>query len=93
MKWIADQNNLCLFFELNDEQLARVKQDRKYYRDESFVKGCTREQGRNAHIHLLVINDRTNIREWTRRLLRDYQTVSSWNREHAKFTILGGKNV
>lgn len=86
MRWIAEDNNLCLFMEVTDNELEFIKNNRKYYFNEDFVKSCQISKGRNAHICLLYINRKTNIKSWIHKLLRDYKTVSWWNPKN-KFII------
>ena len=77
MRWITDEQSLALFFELTDEQYARVVKDKDWIKDRDFVLDCEGAKGNNAHIfkfygqhNVKLILD--NIR-W---MLEDYDTVS-----------------
>ena len=86
MMWIAEEDGLCLYFELTDEQLDRVKQDRDYHKDELFISECHASVGLNCHIFTLIHNGNTKrILKYLRQLKNKYKTVSWWDKEKEKF--------
>ena len=92
MKWIAEgDKNLCLYYELTDEQLKSATNDFFYFKDNEFQVECCTAQGDNAHIFCLILNERRNIRPYVRELLKRYKTVSWWN-EKQKLTLLRSRD-
>lgn len=88
MRWIAEQDGLCLYYELSDTLLGRIREDGLYYRDEAFTQELFKSSGDNCHIILLINNgDTGRILRHLKRLLREYKTVSFWNRQQQRFRI------
>jgi len=79
MRWIATDDVLCLYLELTDAQLERVRGDKYFFKDDAFAVECYKEKGDNAHCFSLVINGKADILAGIRLLLADYKTVSWWS--------------
>ena len=80
-------NGVALILEVNDEQLARIREDREYFKDTSFLAECFNEQGNNAHVYHLYLDydDNKRLLEGLRKLEADYKSVSWWDKRTLKF--------
>ena len=82
-------DGVALFFELSDEQLERVKQDKLYCMDAEFTKLCVKSKGDNAHIyHLCNSAEPLNIQDFIKDLLKQYKTVSWMDKDNDRFEII-----
>ena len=81
-------DSVGLFFELDDEQLERIKNNKHYYLDKKLVDEFTKGYGTNAHFIGVCNNgEKGIIGRKIRLLLRDYKTVSWWDEDMTKFVI------
>jgi hypothetical protein len=81
-------NAVALFFELDDVQLQKIKNDREYYKDSIFLDLCYSAKGNNAHFyHLCKNEDSSIIKKHIKLLLKDYATVSWWDKGMKEFKI------
>ena len=91
MNWVSDSNGVCLFMEVTDAQLERIRREPKFYKDEAFFVECESSSGENAHIVKLFSRDNNS---WILRELRSglnrYKTVSWWSKNFRKFVIRRG---
>lgn len=84
-----------LLFELTDEQLKRVRMNPAYYTDPSFVNECYAAKGSNAHLFNLSVDSRfmdkvkayQEIYKKFKQLLKEYKTVSWWDKKEETFKI------
>lgn len=81
---------VALFLELTDTQLEKVKGDRDYFFDEVFLGECLASKGEHAHI-FGIYSDKDNrfkvIYKHYKMLLKDYKSVSWWDKERKEFKI------
>ena len=83
-------DSVALYFELTDEQLDRIRNENKYFNDHRFVQECLHSKGDNAHFYCLCNNgEQLNIRLYIKDLLKEYKTVSWWDKEMQEFKIIG----
>jgi hypothetical protein len=78
------------FFELNDEQLDYIRNNSKYYLDADKVKEFINAKGDNAHFFGLFNNNKSDahlIYKNLKVLLKDYKTVSWWDKDMNEFKI------
>ena len=92
MKILTEQGYIDavgLFFELTDEQLEHVKCHKHYYMDEELVKKYNASKGDNAHFVGVMNNNGNNslLNKHLHLLLKDYKSVSWWNRDMTEFHI------
>lgn len=86
MNWIASENYLVMFLELNDEDLEFVKNNKNFFADEKFIDRVYNEEGKNAVVYGLVIkNGAEPIAMLIDKVLLSHNSVSWWDREHGKF--------
>jgi hypothetical protein len=86
MKWIAEPDGLCLYLEVTDEQLARIRSDAFYYRDEVFLQELENTKGENCHVVGIYGNGVfSKILYHHRELLKKYKSVTWWNKNKNKF--------
>jgi hypothetical protein len=78
---------VALFCELTDEQLERVRIDKNYIFDMAFLKECNYARGDNALFYGLISNggNQKIIYKHLKQLLKEYKTVSWWDRNREKF--------
>jgi hypothetical protein len=82
-------DSVGLFFELTDKQLEIVKANKDYYLDKKLVDEFTKGYGKNAHFIGACNNgDRGVIGRKIKLLLRDYKTVSWWDKDMQEFKIV-----
>lgn len=81
---------VALFFEVNDEQLHKIRLNSQYYLDKDFLNELLASKGDNAHIYGLY-SDRNNrfidIYKHFKQLLKDYKSVSWWDKKEKQFKI------
>jgi len=78
----------ALMFEITDSQLNRIKGQKDYYLDQSFMDEAKNSKGDNAHIIMLFNNGSpTWIYKNIKTLLTNYKTVSWWDKEQKQFKI------
>jgi hypothetical protein len=94
MRWInKGQEWLCLYMAVTDEELGRIKQDKDYYLDRSFVSQCMSDGGDNCVVTMIHKNNTNDTIIHHLKILRSiYKTVSFWNRGHKKFITRRGLN-
>lgn len=85
MKWISINDSLCVYYEVNDEQLRRISEEPDYYLDGKFADEIVNATGENAVIALIIIGDKKDINVGRKKLKEKYKSVSFWNRKHQKF--------
>lgn len=84
----SEPSGVALFFELDDETLEQISVDPHYIFDRELVSRCFRQEGRNAHLYLLINGgDVEEIITNLNCLLDKYDSVSWWTVEHRKFFI------
>lgn len=77
-----------LFFELNDEQLELAKNNRDYFMNEALMEDFKNGTGDNAHFIGVCNNgDNSLITKNINLLLKDYKTVSWWDKDMTEFKI------
>lgn len=85
MDWVA------LFYELTDEQLEKVRNNKDFYFDNDFLKECNYAKGNNAFFYCLCSNgEQEFINKYLKLLLKEYKTVSWWDRKIEKFKLTKG---
>ena len=84
---------VAIFYELDDTQLERIKTDKEFYLDTKFLISCNYSKGNNAHFVTLYSNGTKSelIPKHLQLLLKEYKTVSWWDRDMGEFKIIGGK--
>lgn len=88
MKWIASDEYLVVFFEVNDIQLERIKDDKLWYRDELFYSECEKEKGNNAHItRITILRGKHKIFSHVKKMRNEYASVSWWSKDFRRFVI------
>jgi len=88
VKWIADDEMLVLYFEVDDLQLDRIRTDKKWVEDKEFVAECERSRGVHAHVFKLIgDNSRGKIIQYLKHGIKDYDTVSWWNKKMTRMYI------
>jgi hypothetical protein len=84
----ANPDGMAVFFEVDNDTLKDISNDRNWYLDQAFVKKCELQKGNNAHFFLLVnTGSAKDVIATIRRLLVKYETVSWWTVEHTKFYL------
>lgn len=79
---------MAVFFEITDEQLERVKNNKDYYKDKEILEEFNLSKGNNAHFFgLSSVGDFNLIYSNITELLKTYKTVSWWNKEMNEFKI------
>ena len=82
-----------LFYELDDKQLEMVRLDRLYFYDKELVNEFNRSSGKNAHFFAIFNNgDKGLIYKHLRLLLKDYKTISWWDKTISGFKLLRRKS-
>jgi hypothetical protein len=91
MKIITDTgyvDAVGFFFELTDEQLEQIKNNKDYYLDKKLTQEFTASSGDNAHFVGTCNNGEGSIiRKNISMLLKDYKTVSWWDKDMQEFKI------
>ncbi len=88
----TEPEGVAIFFELEDDTLKEVSSCGDYFTRRELVERCFNDKGRNAHLYLLINGgDTKEVFKKLRWLLKEYDTVSWWSREHWKFFIKRGK--
>lgn len=83
-------DGVAIFYTINDDTLEIVRSNPNYYLNREIVNRCFAENGRNAHLYLLINNrDTREIIRNLRVLMNEFKTVSWWTVEHKKFYIRG----
>jgi hypothetical protein len=83
-------DSVAIFFELTDEQLERVKNDKNYYQQKEILEEFNKSNGDNAHIFGLCNDgDFSLIYSNLKELLKTYKTVSWWDKDMNEFKING----
>ena len=81
-------DSVALFFELSDEQLENIRSIKEYPLSTLFFDELSISKGDNAHIYHLCNNGTLlNIQEYIKNLLKEYKSVSWWDREIRGFKI------
>ena len=99
MKILSNEGYLdavAMFFELNDKQFERTQTDKNFIFDLDFLTECNYAKGDNALFYCVYNNgdDHDLIQRHLEKLLKEYKTISWWDRNREKFkTIKGGKDV
>ena len=75
-------DSAALFFEVSDELLEKIRSDINYCLDIENVVKLFNAKGDNAHIFRLLNVNGADINEHLATLLKDYKTVSWWNRDN-----------
>lgn len=79
---------VCLFFELTDEQLEEVKNNPNYYLDKSIFNRLKAANGDNVHFCGVCNNGEASlITKHLTMLLKDYKTVSWWDKDMNEFKL------
>jgi hypothetical protein len=82
---------VALFWELDDTQLNRIKEDNRFMFDNAFMEGCAHSTGNHAHFYLLCNQEEPlDISEYIKVLLRTYTSVSWWDKQTKEFHIVRG---
>jgi hypothetical protein len=77
-----------VFFELDDEQLDLVRNDKDYYLNKKLIKEFNESKGDNVHFVGLCNNGEGSlIYTNMKRLLNDYKSVSWWDKDMLEFKI------
>ena len=88
MRWYADDTMLVLFFELTDDLLARIQEDKSWIMDSELIQQCEEAKGRHAcAFKMFGDGDVRKLRKVIKESLADYETVSWWNKKMTKFYI------
>ncbi len=86
-------DSVALFFELNDEQLEKVRNNKDYYQSREVLESLNKSEGENAHFFGICNNNKNRaylIQDNLKTLLKQYKTVSWWDKDMNKFYIIGG---
>lgn len=80
---------VALFFELSDEQLEKVAKDKDYYQSRERLEEFNNAKGNNAHFFgIAVSNKQVDIRSYIPDLLKQYDTVSWWDKDMNEFHLI-----
>jgi hypothetical protein len=81
-------NAVGVFFELTDAQLEIVKNNKNYYLNKKLLEEFNRAKGDNAHFCGACNNgERSLIYRNMKIVLKDYKTVSWWDKDMTEFKI------
>ena len=81
------RDNFAMIFEITDVQVAYIQEHPEVMLTIDYVMKAMAEKGNNAHIAQLTLNDKVAIVHYAQELLKRYDSVSWFNREH-KFHIM-----
>jgi len=82
----------AIFYELTDEQLERVRNNKDLLTIPKSMNEFKESKGDNAHFFGLVSDTQDRFRiiyRQAKMLLKNYKTISWWDREQDKFIIIG----
>ena len=79
-------NNFNMILELTDIELAFIQEHRDQFYTIEWMTKLQQSKGNNAHIIQLTLNDDVSIQKAIDRLLKQYDSVSWYNRDD-KFHI------
>ena len=81
---------VAVFFELTDEQLETIKNNKQYYLNKELLKEFTSAKGDNAHFYgIMNTNGHLTIMyQHIKKLKKQYKTISWWDRDIENFVII-----
>ena len=79
----------AMLFELTESQLERVSLNRDFFKDSTFILEILEAKGENAHFFSIDSGGiPLDLKPYIRKVLRDYKSVSWWDREMNDFMII-----
>ncbi len=81
---------VALFFELSDEQLEQVRNNKDYYQSREVLEVLNKSKGDNAHFFGISNTNGSllNIQDFVKNLLTEYKSVSWWDKNIEEFKIV-----
>ena len=81
---------VALFFELSDEQLEQIRNDKSYYLNKDILEQFNKSKGDNAHFFGISNTNghRLKIQSYFSMLLKEYKSVSWWDKDNEEFRIV-----
>ncbi|MBM3245607.1 MAG: hypothetical protein FJZ15_07460 [Candidatus Omnitrophica bacterium] len=80
---------VALFFEVTDEQLERIKNNKDYYLSRELLEEFNKSKGDNVHFFgASNSGEPLKIQDYFKELLKDYKSVSWWDKDMDTFQII-----